>query len=455
MHDRWEYATMLSKEGVDMRKFIGLFIVVLILASFSACAPTKTVSDKQAQKDVQNVLGEYEKLPMDMEQVKDKLSDSAVVQSPSEEGDATEVVVSDNVAVYYVVIEDTATYAEGKTYSFKITIMHLGSSREGKDNVYDLHFIGANFTMELEGEDVSAIRQELSAQIDQMDLSQSDAAKMKDLINGKQVYADTKSRLWEMYSEVDVDVKATYDTQTGTFAVREEDTYDEMYDQYSYAITDFKGREIECVYYKLDNTGKKWITEHYTYKYLPDGTVEKHSVDYWAYTTQIWSEDVTLEYADTTTKCLWRRSYYDNGTLEFEQYYNEEDNYVNVQYDQNGDITTKRIHETDPEGRTLCEEEYYVGGKLWRKFWLDGEFYITEEYFENGCLSSYRKIDPSLQNEALDLTGVILSKKGFEDGSVNVTEYHANGERKSLTNYSSTGEVTDITYFDEAGNVIH
>lgn len=430
-----------------MRKWMSIVLAVLIFMSVFACAP-ETVSDKEAQKVVENALGDYKQLPLDIEQVKNKLSEDVLVRR-SEEGDNTEIVVGDNVAVYYSVIENTAESASGKAYRFKITLMHLGSAREGKDGEYDLHFIGANITMELEGEDVSAVRQELLSQVEQMELSQNDLAQMKDLINGKQVYADSGSHLWEMYSEVDVNVKATYDAETGTFAVREEDSYDEMYDQYSYEIKDFKGRTQKRVYYKIDDAGTKWITENYEYKYLPDGSVEEYSVSYWDYTAQIRSEDVTL-----AGKCLWQKSYRDDGTLEAESYYNDDGNTVMISYDNSGIISEKIIREGSPEGKKLCEEYYYTGGQLMRKYTDNGSTIVHEEYYENGYLASFETFDLSLVDEEHDRNGLILSKIGLEDGRYNVTEYHENGERKILTWYSAAGEVTDITYFDESGKVI-
>ncbi|MBR5501061.1 MAG: hypothetical protein IKV74_06020 [Clostridia bacterium] len=436
-----------------MRKIACVFTLILLVLSMVACSP-ETASDKQAQQDVQNALGDYQQLPMDMEQVKNKLTGDVVIQNPKDEQDCTEVVVGDNVVICYSVIEETATSTDGNEYQFKITLMYFGSARAGKDHLFDLHFIGANIVMELSGDNLDAVRQDLLSQIDQMDLSKEDAMLLKDLMNGKQVYADTQSHLWEMYAEVAVDVKAIYDPESGTFKIQKEDTYDEIYDQYSYAILDFKGREHKCVYYKLDGDGKKWITEEYEYTYLPDGSIEKHSVDYWEYTKQIRSESITVDYMTENERWLWYRTYQENGTLEEEQYYNEDNNYVLVHYDASGDITEKRIHKNHPDGNIIYEEEYYGGGKLWRKSWNDGSIAVAEEYYENGCLSASRTFDLSLMDPDNGVEGIIQTKKGYEDGRVNITEYYKNGNRKRVTYYSATGEVLEITCFDETGKVI-
>lgn len=437
-----------------MKRFAILVLSLLVVISMSAC--TSSAANKQAKEDVKKVLGDPEQLSMNFEEIKGKLGNDIITQT-SDSNDSvsknkTEIVLGNGIALYYSVIEQASETESGKDYVFKITVIHFGNATES-NNTYKMRFIGANIALELIADEVDAVRTELLEQLNDAEFDGDEVALMRDLLNGKQLYAECGSSLWEMYSEVGVEVEATYDPETNSFIIQEEPEYDEMYDQYSYEIKDFGGRVKQRIYYKVDEAGTKWITEDYTFTYLPDGNTKVYSVFYWEFTTKIQDEWLTIENEETGYyKPLNFRSYFEDGTTEAEQYYDDNDNYVVIHYDNDGAVTDKRILEKGPDGRTIYEEEYYVGtGKLWNKYFETKTTATREEYYDNGFLASSRTFDTTREDEE-GLNPVIQSINGFEDGSKTVYEYHENGEYKSITSYSPSGEITSILRFDENGN---
>lgn len=445
-----------------MKRLLYLVLALFIVLSTAACS-NSTTSDKQVEKEIEKVLGDYKQLPMDIDDIKEKLSDNVLVESSAATDDEdtknTTIVVGDGVVLYSSATEDVAKSANGSEFSYKVTVIHLGSATEGKDGAYSLHFIGANITMEIGASDSEAVRQELLSQIDQMELSGEDASLMKDLINGKQIYASTSSNLWELYSEVSVDVQATYDAETNSFVIKEEDTYDEMLDQYCYELVDFKGRVSERVYYKIDDSGTKWITEKYEFTYLSNGSVKEHSVSYYEYTDQIWTEDEYLKIDESIGGRLWSREYLDDGTLSVESYIDENGNDVLIEYFNDGSISCKRISlpsaSDDQPGEEIYSEEYASPGKLWRKFIKDDTKITEEFYFQNGCLQEATTRDTSRMTD--DGYMIIQIKKGEETGVVEETNYDdgkiigtatywADGS-KTVTDYENELPILSTTYF--------
>lgn len=439
-----------------MKKFLIVFLSLFLLISMTACS--KTMSEKDAVKNVETALGDYKQLPIDLDQVKDKLGDNTLEQTsdPANTANCTDIIVGNDVVLYQSVIENTAETAAGQAYRFVINIMHIGGAEEKKEYVYNMHFIGANIKMDIEADDPAAVRQELLGAVEQMDLSENDLALMKKLINGKQIFVANDSQIWDMYAEVDTDVEITYDTESESFLAKIEDGYDEMYDQYSYDIVDFKGRVKERVYYKVNEDGTEWITENYHYTYLPDGTLKEHSVVYYDYTTQVWMENEHIEFPDTTWRTLWSRSYNPDGVLENEMYFDESGNQVGIEYFSDGSVYTKRILadvKVDGDtGREIYSEEYGSPGILWCRYMEDDKTATREYYYANGCLDDAVVWDLTKQTD--EGYARLLAKKGFEDGSVDVYTYHENGEWKTRTKYSPTGEVIGVDHFDENGNLL-
>lgn len=437
-----------------MKRLLCLFITLFVVLSIAACSKSAE-SDEQVQKDIEKVLGDYKQLPMDIDDIKEKLSDNVLVESSAAAGEEgtknLTIVVGDGVALYSSEIKDVAKRANGSEFSYKVTVIHLGSATEGNDGSYNLHFIGANITMEIDATDLEAIRQELLGKIDQMELSSGEASLMKDLINGKQVYASTSSYLWEVYSELSVNVQITYDAETGSFVKRKEDTYDEMMDQYCSELFDIKGRVIERVYYKLDDSGTKWTTEKYELTYLSDGTAKKHSIHYYEYSTQMESEGEYLDFADTPTKTLWYRTYREDGTPEAEMYYDESDNYVGIEYFDDGALLRKTIRagvgvDGNVPGEEIYSEEYASPGVLRKKFIKDGTKITEEFYFENGKLQESTTRDISSMTDEGYM--IIQIKKGEETGVVEETNYD-NGKITGTVTYWADGSKIVTDYENE------
>lgn len=421
---------------------ISLFAISLILC---ACATGNTVSQKQATENLEKVFGDIKELPMDIERVKKYLGEETIVSTEKKEEskDSTGIFVGNGVVLYHSVSESASWTQTGYDYTYTIEIMHFGGA-EIKGNDCNMHFTGANIKMDIEADDPAAVRQELLGAVDKMDFSENDLSLMKELINGKQIFVSNDSQLWDMYAEVDTDVELTYDTESESFLAKIEDGYDEMYDQYSYDIVDFKGRVKERVYYKVDEDGTEWITENYHYTYLPDGTLKEHSVVYYDYTTQVWMENEHIEFPDTTWRTLWSRSYNSDGVLESEMYFDESGNQVGFEYFSDGSVYTKKILEgiqvDGDTGREIYSEEYGFPGVLFEKKFVEDDILTWEYYFDNGNIQERRLID-------LTHNFIIEQVNGFEDGSKNVFTFYDNGEEKVFKSYDQNGMLHQETRY--------
>ena len=166
--------------------------------------------------------------------------------------------------------------------------------------------------------------------------------------------------------------------------------------------------------------------------------MKRYDVDYYAYTTQIWSENEHLEFEDTSWKTLWYRNYQEDGTPESEFYYNEDGNEVYIDYFPDGSIYEKRIQIPAEygDGRTeiIYSEQYSAPGVLFEKMDTEGDILTQEKYFDNGKLREKSVFDLSRRFSNGE-TYIIETIKGFEDGSRSVFTYQNNGKAKSCKQY--------------------
>lgn len=440
-----------------MKRLLCLSLILFVILFISACSDP-AISEKQASKNLEKVFDDVKTLPMDIEKAKENMGKDVLVSTEKKDGsnNMTELVVGDGVVLYYSSAEGTSKTLLGHTYTFTLEVMHFGGAEmEGDECTF--RFTGANILATIEAENAAAVKAELLRQLEREGISDAQKSVMEDLFDGKQVYAAAGSETWDMYAQVNEEIKTTYDAELGTFWQTEEPRYDEWEDQYSYEVKDFAGRVKQRVYYKVDDAGQKWTTEFYEFTYLPDGTVRRHSTDYYAYTTQIWSENEYLEYEDTTHEALWYRNYQDNGVLESEFYYNEEGNEVYIDYFSDGSIYEKRIQipAQRNEGRTetIYSEQYSAPGVLFEKHSIEDDILTRERFFDNGNLREKTVLN-LLRRFSNGETYIIEAINGFENGSKNVFTYHNNGATKSCKQYDERGNLTGEIYYDENRNII-
>ncbi len=413
------------------------------------------MSGKQANENLEKVFGDVKELPMDMEKVKEHLSENVIVSTEKDDGtnDSTELIVGDGVVLYFSKSESTSKTSAGHAYKFTVEILHFGGS-EMKGNKCNFRFTGANINMTIESENAEAVKSEMTSQLEDLGLSDSQKAVMADLIDGKTVSIKAGSDVWEMYSQVNEKVETTYDEELGTFWRTEKPRYDDMYDQYSYKVKDFSNRVKQRVYYKVDDSGTKWITENYEYTYLSDGSVKCHDVSYHEYTDQIWSEQEYIKFNDSTGKVIWQRSYRDDGTIEHQMYHNDDGNEVSIEYFSDGSIFEKRVvlpSENDSEHReVIYRETYGAPGVLSQKESLDGNIFTNEYYFPNGNLMERRIIDVTRHFGNSDEEPYIIEYiNGFEDGSKTVFTFYDSGKQKTVKQYDADGNLNIETYYNE------
>ncbi len=413
------------------------------------------MSGKQANENLEKVFGDVKELPMDMEKVKEHLSKNIIVSTEKDDGtnDSTELIVGDGVVLYFSKSESTSKTSAGHAYKFTVEILHFGGS-EMKGNKCNFRFTGANINMTIESENAEAVKSEMMSQLEDLGLSDSQKAVMADLIDGKTVSIKAGSDVWEMYSQVNEKVETTYDKELGTFWRTEKPRYDDMYDQYSYEVKDFSNRVKQRVYYKVDDSGTKWITENYEYTYLSDGSVKCHEVSYYDYTDQIWSEQESIKFNDSTGKVIWQRSYRDDGTIESEMYHNEDGNEVSIEYFSDGSVFEKRIilpSENDSEHREVIYRETYGSPEvLSQKESLDGNIFTSESYFDNGNLREKRIIDVTRHFGNSDEEPYMIEYvNGFEDGSKTMFTFHDNGNYKLVNQYDADENLKVETHYNE------
>ena len=435
------------------------FFGFILALSFVLCACSGNVISKiEANESLEKVFGDVKELPMDIADVKEKLSDDVIVSSDKQENskDSTEIVVGDGVVLYHTVSETSATSPSGHRYSFTIEVMHFGGAEIKEDNQCTMRFVGANVTMTIESDKKDEIKAELLAMLENEDFSAEVVTVWKDLFDEKKVYVEAGSDAWDIYTQVEEEIQTTYDEELGTFWATEEPEYDEMYGQYSYDVKDFSGRVKERYYYKVDESGKKWTTEYYEYTYLANGDVKKYSVSYYDFTEQIWSEDVYIGAPDAGGLAFWSKSYRDDGSKEHEQYYNDDGNYVIIEYFNDNSINSKRIclppSVDDGEGlKEIYSEEYASPGILFEKWFVDGNLFTRENYFPNGALMEKMVTDSTRFVNGEELFKVEYVN-GYEDGSKDVFTFHDNGENKSVTFYNTRGVVVGENLYYENGN---
>ncbi len=437
-------------------KRLTLFVLTLILL-FSLTSCSEKVSDKEAEKAVEAVLGNIEELPMDIAPIKDKLGENAFFEDSGEDGrgDSTQIAIGNGVAVFRTVTARETSLESGLEYKFVITVVHFGSAEKKADNTYNMHFIGANISVEMESEDLDAVKQEMLGKLGEFG---DDAALMEELINGKQIYVDNSSRIWEMYAEADKDIEAKYNSDTNTFLIMRDYGYDEMLDQYSYSFLDLRGREYLTEYYRIDSDGKKWITEHYEYDYLADGSVHVNEATYHHFTDHLKSEQEYFELPDTSWRIVWRKAYYEDGTLEFESYTDDEGRFVEIGYTTCGDKqlpADKRIYENYrgyETGRPIYWEElsYYDNGTICTKKVDDSSFILEEIYYQNGKPQLLIK-----KSKKYETIRYVYENSYFESGNPKLLKtFHESGVLRTWYEYEEFEGKTRIVrltdYYDSA-----
>jgi len=435
-----------------MRRYKVSFMVLILALAIFLCAcsigedGSSVMSEAKANENLEKALGNVEELSMDIEEVKEKLSENVIVSSDKkeEEKSGTEIVVGDGVVLYHSVQERASKTTSGYDYTYTVEVMHFGGAEiNGSD--CNMKFVGANLTMKIEAENVEAVRTELLNNLEGADMTSEQKSVLSELIQGNKVYAEAGSEAWEMYSEVNEDVETTYDSTLGTFWQTTEPEYDEDFDQYSYETKDFSGRVKERIYYKLDESGKRWDLSINTYTYLSDGMIKYNHVYYHEYSTQIeMQSEYLLEEIEGGGKPIWSKTYRDDGVIEYEGYIDENGNDVIINYFDNGNIQYKRIEipaeEYGDPGREIYREEYYYCGAIFHKYYEEGDLWTREEYFENGKLRERRTCDKTRYFEGRDEEPYCTEFiNGFEDGSYTVFTFFDNGEWKSVKGYNAEG----------------
>ncbi len=461
-----------------MKRFFCILLAALVLFSLSACKTA--MSDSEAEKDITGALGNFKDL-MNMDEIINKLPSDALIenansQPPSSpegsnpdssvpdvevpEGEGNVIVIGNGVVVYKTVYLYDEVTDGGIAYNAKTTVIHFGNAREIGENKYSLHFIGANVLFEVTAEDLAALRQELSADLDTGEFTAEEIESLRKMLGGEKIYVAANSNLWELYADVDVDIETTWNEEIQSFLVKIDYGYDEWYNQYSYEIVGFNGKTKEYVYYQIDDDGKEWLQAKNTYSYLPDGTIQIHSIDYYSFTTQPWSEGIRVGKNDFEMKSLWNKGWTEDGILEYENYYDENDNYVYIAYNtllKDGSILRKSIYDKNYDNGNMSdsliyEEEYWEDiGLLREKFEKNGNICTNSHYFEDGTLESSATYDTS----RLDYEGNYLTIQRIETASATrdkfVTEYDENGKETQRTRYDKDGLLLSITYFGEGG----
>ena len=466
------------KRGLKMKRFFCILLATLVLFSLSACKTA--MSDSEAEKDITGALGNFKDL-MNMDEIINKLPSDALIenansQPPSSpegsnpdssvpdveapEGEGNVIVIGNGVVVYKTVYAYDGETENGIAYNGKITVIHFGNAREIGTNKYSLHFIGANVLFEIAAEDVSAVRQELSADLQTTEFTAEEIESLRKMLGGEKIYAPANSKLWDLYADIDVDIETTWDEELESFVVKRDYGYDEWYNQYSYEIVGFNGKTKEYVYYQIDEDGKEWLLGLNTYTYLQGGAYKVYSISYYEFSTTPWTESESIYEDEFSGKNLWNKGFTEEGVLEYYSYYDKDDNYVYIAYNtflKDGSISRKSIYgkgfdSGNMSDSLIYEEEHWEdNGLLREKFEKNGTICTRTFYFEDGTLESSATYDTS----RLDYEENYLTIQRIDVASATrdkfVTEYDENGKETQRIRYNKDGLLLSITYFGEGG----
>lgn len=453
----------------------GLLILTVLLCvlAFAACTGGK----QQAYEEVQKVLGTPEELPFDLAAVKERLGEETVCGKleTNDTEESYEIVIGKNVVVVYYTLDSELELASGDTYPITARALLVGKAETRAENEFSLTFLGGNFGMALEAEDVQSVTAQFVADLEATfdsdefatELSQTDRAVYLSFAQGKKVWASAQSFLWRGIITLDEEATILYDVSGATF--RKEDK-----NAQKCVRTYYPDGSLESeTYYQPD--GEK-ISEKKTYAYPAGGGTEVSYISYWPDGKTVLDEGYSYYVGaeNTSERPLngWSKQYRDDGVLYGETQINEDGTDLHTYYDENGLIAGRRLcryRDDTIEPQEIWKEEYENGTIRYRTERLDENTTVSENYSENGTMTFRKKWEGDYSTyEGFDENGELtfysydyekmpesedgeyisypLLEKFVSDGKPQSREYtydeNWNCTRRTDSEYDEEGEIT-------------
>lgn len=248
-----------------MKKFASIFLVVLVLISMAACS-NSTVSDEQAQKDIEKVLGDIENLPLDFEMAVTQIDKEAAKYTSEESKGDEKIALYDGAAVYSTSRMETDYFKDGEAFTYKISYLYFGTS-EQNDDKYAITFASAKMSIEIVDGDAEEVREHLKNQINFAPISETAKSEYKKCIDGNELFVTRSSYLWESFSDIKEEMCASVDSAANTFEIYFIGEPGRLYDD---VIFDENEKPLKTSKYYFDENGERYVESIEEYTYIDD-----------------------------------------------------------------------------------------------------------------------------------------------------------------------------------------
>lgn len=466
---------------MKIAKTLTLFLVTtLCVLTLISCADNRS----QLRQEAENVLGNLEELPIELASVKERLGEDLIcgkLESDDEE-ESYEIAIGMGVAVVDYTLRSEIEMLNGETYPMMVRALFVGTAVTSIGNEFLLNFIGGNFELTLEAENVQNVTEQFVADLEEtfsgdefdIELTETDKAVYLSFARGKKVWASVQSFLWESVVDLKAKTILTYDESGGIFRMENNDGNTQKCDRTYYP----DGKLESETYYDYD---KKNISEKRNYAYPENGGTEVSYVYYYSDNQNVMEEGYAY-YLGAENKSErpmkgWKKYYDVNGCLLIDALIQEDGTDISTYY-VDGIIRSKsmcRYRSDSNESEKVWEEEYENGVRVSYMEWLDENTMVFENYYGDGTIYFRRKIEGDyVTYESFDENGVLnfydysyeksilseeeeyvsytLLRKVIKDDSTVVSEYtydeYWNCESLLVTTYDKNGVVIERWLFE-------